>query len=625
MSTMPGTLATLASVTPHSSLFQHSDVDKSYETSGGAMRLAEAGLWARRDILIQAHQSWKDRVANITSIVNGDWYRVWPDLTREPSAPTVANTIEMGISHFASIGGSIIPSIRIPVPHKEAGPEGSRGAAKRERRLREIEAHSNISNLLSMWFGDYAGSGAVAGFVWADFSKPAEERNPVIHRLDPRHYYPVNDENGNVIECLVARKVNGYELVRRFPQIKDVIPIDEADIEEWFWFDAERVRHIIADVSPTGRKLSRGLVLVDEENELGVVPVVELKRPSFDGERRGMHDQTVHILRVQHHLMSLTVEKTEEEVYPGIAYYDVEGAETFGPGAVMRYRSEGARFDRFTSQSSFDVKDLIARLEDQARQQSVYPQQLAGEPGASIASGRAIGAAQGALNARLAVAHKQFEWFLEKLSGLVLRFDETYCDGKKTIYGDSHDRSKPETFLPSRDIAGSYEVTRSYGLGAGSDPTNRETRLQMHLAAGLISRSRSREELDFLEDPLDEEKQISKEQMIDAINQGMLAAASQGDTQSALLYFKLLNDPDLTMEEVLIKLFEEQEKAAQAAAAGAAGAGAPPGGGGNPLDALVGAESMASGGGPNAAGQRPGASLPALKGILGEGAPKKVL
>jgi hypothetical protein len=211
---------------------------------------------------------------------------------------------------------------------------------------------------------------------------------------------------------------------------------------------------------------------------------------------------------------------------------------------------------------------------------------------------------------------------MERISGMVLRFDETYCAGSKTIYGDTHDRKNPETYDPARDVAGSYEVTRSYGLGAGSDPTNRETRLQMHLASGLISRSRSREELDFLEDPLDEEKSISKEQMIDAINQGMLAAASQGDTQSALLYFKLLNDPDLTMEEVLIKLFEEQEKAAQAAAGG----GEAPAPGGNPMDALVGAESLSRGGIPgNAEGQRPGASLPALSGVLGQGAPNQVI
>ena len=559
----------------------------------------------------------------ITRIVNGDWFRVWPDLTREPSAPTVANTIEMSISHFAAIGGAIVPSIQVPVPFNQSGPEGSRGAMKRERRIREIEAKSNIENLLSGWYGDYAGAGASAAFVWVDdFNKPEDERNPIIHRLDPRHYYPVRDAQGTITECLVARKVHAYELLRQYPQLENVVKVDDTDLEEWFWFMPDRILHMIADMSATGVKNKTGYILTDTENPLGMVPVIELVRPSFDGERRGIHDQTIHIMRVQHHLMSLTVEKTEEDVYTPIGYYDVEDPETFGPGSMHKFRSAESRLEPIGTKSQFDVKDLIGRLEEQARFQSVFPQQLTGDPGASIASGRAIGASQGALDARLALAHRQFEWFLEHISGLILRIDEHFCEGNKTIHGDLHDRKQPETYNPARDVAGNYEVARSYGLGAGSDPTNRETRLQMHLAAGLISRARSREELDFLEDPLHEEKAISKEAMIDAINQGMMGVASQGPQGVAMAaeYFNLLNNPNLTMEEVIVAFHKNQAEAASAAAeANAGGTPGPPQGGPSPLDVAAGAEGAARGGVPA------GAALPDLPAIMGEGAPKQVL
>ena len=616
-----GTLETLASVTTETAHFQKGSVDQAF--SGFETKLASNSDWVRRDLLIQAHSAWKDRVTQITRIVNGDWYRVWPDLTREPLAPTVANTIELGISHFSAIGGSMVPTVRVPVPHLESGPEGSRGASKRERRLRQIEANSNIHKLLSLWFADYAGVGAAAAFVWADFSKPPEERDPIIHRLDPRHYYPVVDPNGNVVECLIARKIHTYELERISPDIN--LKLDTNSIvEEWFWFEKDRMRHMIVDISPKGRQMNRGWVLVDEPNPMGVVPVVEVQRSSFDGERRGIHDQTVHILRVQHHLMALTIERTEEEVYPAVAGYDVEGLDTFGPGAVMTFRSPDARIERYTPQSNFDIKDLIARLEEQARTQSVYPQQLIGEPGASIASGRAINASMGALDSRLAAAHRDFEWFLTKVNDRVLRFDEHYCDGKKTIYGDAHDRKKPEMFMPSRDIAGAYEVVRSYGLGAGTDATNRETRLQLALSSGLISKLRSREELDYLEDPDSEEKQVQKEQMIMAVSQGIIAQAAQGGVDMALLYFKYLNDPDLTMEEVLAKFFEEQQAMAQQAAAGAQEGGGPPGG--DPLQAVSSAESLMRGGIPGQADGLPaGAALPDLPGIMGAGAPAQVV
>jgi len=148
MSDIPTTLQALVSSTPEATLFSAKSVDQAHTPSGGTMKLADAGDWTRRDILIQAHQQWHSRVTNVTRIVNGEWFRVWPDLTREPSAPTVANTIEMSISHFSAIGGAIVPSIKVPVAHKDAGPEGARGAAKRERRLRELERGSNINNLL---------------------------------------------------------------------------------------------------------------------------------------------------------------------------------------------------------------------------------------------------------------------------------------------------------------------------------------------------------------------------------------------------------------------------------------------------------------------------------------------
>ncbi len=615
------TLETLAQVSPSTSHFKKGAVDQAY--SGFEVQLADGSDWTRRDLLIAAHAEWKDRVQAVTRIVNGEWWRVWPDLTREPLAPTVANTIELGISHFAAIGGSTVPSIRVPVPHMESGPEGYRGAAKRERRLRELEGSANIHKLLAQWFGDYSGTGAAAAFIWADFEKDPEMRNPQIHRLDPRHYYPVVNPQGEVIECLVARKIHTYELTRLHPEIAKQMDSSSV-VEEWYWFERERLRHLIVDISPKGRKIERGWTLVDVENPMGVVPVVEIQRPTFDGERRGMHDQTIHILRVQHHLMSLTIERTEEETYPAVAGYDVEGLDKFGPGATMTYRSADGKIDRFQPTSHFDVKDLIERLEQQARFQSVYPVQLTGDPGASIASGRAIAASQGALDARLAQAHRDFEWFLERISELVLQVDENFCFGDKTIYGDQHDRKKPETFNPQRDIAGAYEVSRSYGLGAGSDPTNRETRLQLHLSSGLISKLRARDELDFLEDSEQEEKQVQKEQMILAVSQGIVAQAAEGGTDVALMYFSLLNDPDLTMEEVLVKLYEEQQAAAQAAAQAQQG-----GAGGSvssdPLQAVKSAESLSRGGIPgNAEGLPASAALPSLPGVLGPGAPAQV-
>lgn len=588
-----------------------------------------SGYFARRDYLVDAYRTWKDRVKQVTLIANGHWDRVWPDLTREPSAPSVANIIEMSIAHSGAVGGAVVPSIKVPVPYAQSGPEGERGARKRERRLRELREKSNMPVLLSLLWQDYDGAGACAVGVWANFEeKDPAKRNPHYMRFDPRHYYPVKDAHGDVVELLVARKREIYDLTREYPELKDKLTAAGDVAEEWFWYTEDEFMHAIVDLPQQDPAKRNMVVLHKAKNELGRIPVVEIVRPTFDGERRGRYDQTIHILRTMHQLMALTVERTVEEVYPTVGGFDVEGLENFGPGATLHYRSAEGKVDVFSPRQMFDVKDLIARLEDNARNAARYPQQLSGEPGASIASGRAIAASMGALDASLAVAHRQFEWGLAKLEGMALQFDEVYCDGQKTIYGDSRDRKKPESFVPSRDIAGHYEVTVSYGIGAGSDPANREMRLQMHLGSRLISRKRARDELDFLEDEEQEEIQATKEAMLDAVIQGFLAQAQQGDPVMAVEFLSLLNDPNTTLEEKVVKMMEKlQEKAAaeaqaaQQAQQGAPGGGMPPmpGGGMPGMEAPVAAESLARGGIPgNAEG------LPPLPGILGPGAPRQV-
>lgn len=576
--------------------------------------LLEASLesrWGRRDYLVQAHRQWKDRVRQVTEVANGNWWSVWPDLTAEPLAPTVANVIELGLGHIGAIGGSVVPSVKIPVPHKNKGPDGQRGASKRERRVRELREQSNITTILSQLWQDYAGTGSAIIGVWTDFhEKDTAKRNPYYVRYDPRHTYPIKDSQGNITELLVARRRSLLEIELEFPQLKGRFD-KTADVEEWFWYTPDEFLHVLADVSKSGRGKQRGYVVTRAENKLKRVPAVEIVRPSFDGERRGQFDQTIHILRTMHHLMALTIERTEEEVYRPIAAYEVEGIEKFGPGAIMTMRSPESKIEMLSPQNMFDVKDLIARLEINARTAGIYPPQLSGDPGASIVSARGIAASMGALDARLALMHRQFEWGLAKADGMALQFDEVYCPGEKTIYGDARDRKNPESFNPESDIAGAYEVVVSYGIGAGSDPSNKEVRLQMNLQSRLISRKRAREELEFIEDAEEMESELAREMALDAVVGGVLAMAGQGNPVPAIELLKNLRDNRLTLDEVLEKLLAVSQPAAPAAGAPA---------GGDPFAAISAADSLARGGGPNAEGMA-GFGLPSLPAIMSPGAP----
>lgn len=573
-----------------------------------------SNLLARRDWLINKHQGEKERIKTITNVVNGEWYVEWPDLSQTKEGPSIANIIEMGVNHWAAVGGAILPSIRVPVNVSEDRSGARRGARKRERRIRELLHSSNAADIMGMLWGDYAGAGSAILGAWANFSEPdPAKRNPYLVRYDPRHTYVLRDDQHNITEMLVARKISQQELRLRLGDDAGVfVNSKEADVEEQYWYTQTHFKHIIVDSSTEGRKKNRNVVLVNEENKLGFVPAWEAVRPTFDGVRRGIFDQTLHLLRTMHRLMLMTIFSTEEHAFPAIGVYDVANPNDFGPGAIIQMRSAESKIERIGPSAHFDVKDTIARLGEDSRAQSAFPQQLTGDPGASIVSARGINASMGQIDARLAVAHRQFEMQFGKVCGFLLAIDEVYCDGEKTIMGDFSDDAPAEKFTPSRDINGAWICKATYGLGAGSDPANTEVRLSMHVANQAISRQTYREQLPFLEDPDGEAVNILREQFQDAIIMGVIAQSQQGDLTSAVEAWKLMNADDSNVDEILAKI---AEMVAPAAPEG----GAPGPGGG--LEAAAQGESLARGGVPGNAEQGPPAQsmgLPPLGSLMGQ-------
>jgi hypothetical protein len=575
----------------------------------------------RRDWLVQKHQESKMRVDVATSVANGQWASVWPNLSSVPEAPTVANLVEMGINHWTSVMGAVLPSIKVPINASAARSEAKRGARKRERRLHELWDASNLSETAGMLGGDYAGAGFCVMGAWVNFEEmdPAK-RNPYLIRFDPRHTYTLRDNLGNVVEMLVARKISKGELTAMWAMdepeyLAKFKNSPDEDVEEWFWYEVDRFFHAIVDVSKGGRKKGNWVVLVDEPNELGCVPVYETVRPTFDGQRRGVFDQAIHILHTMQRLMLLTIQSTEENSFPAIGEFDVQNPEDFGPGGVVHYRSPEGKIERLGPSTHFDVKDLIGRLEEEARMSAAFPQQLIGEPGASIVSARGINQSMGALDARLALAHKQFEVMFETASSYLLQMDQVYCDGEKTILGGKDYDEKAETFIPSRDINGAYQVVCTYGIGAGSDPANMEMRIHMHLGGELISKETAREQLPFLDDPEQEPIRILRENMQTAMVLGLMEKAKMGDTQTPAAVLKLLRSDDLDIDTILEKITD------LLAAPPAPEAGqplAPPGPGGA-AEAALGAESLARGGVPGQAAQAPPSlGLPPLGDLMGQ-------
>jgi hypothetical protein len=597
----------MASIEPGYQSVEYGTVATIAQPSGDDLR-------AQRDFLVELHKRWHLRVEEVTRIANGEWDMVWPDLTKTQEAPTVANIVEMGIAHWSSIFGSQLPTLRCPVPVIQDRAVGKKKARKRERRLMELWEQSNILELLALGGGDYAGTGAVIFGVWADFTVPAADRNPYILRFDPRHTYLLKDQKGDVQTALVARRISRAEFRAKYPEYESRFTRKDGEmLEEWFWFKKDEFILAVADASTAGQK-DGVMVLAREENKLGFVPVVEEVRPSFDGQRRGLFDQALHVMRTIHRLMSLTIMATEEDVFPPILEFNVLNPEDFGPAGMLHARSQDAKMERIQGGGKFDVKDLIARLGDELRQQSAFPQQLTGEPGASIISARGISASMGQIDARLALAHKQFERLLTKISSMMLRFDEIYCPGEKTIHGDDRMYRTAETYDPKGDVNGHYVVTVTYGIGAGSDPQSREMRMAMWLSNEVLSAETVRENLPFLPDPTVEELRRARSDTRKAIMLGVLQQASQGNLQIAGQFLAELDKEDVSIDDAIEGLMSVLQAPAPSPGTGLLPPGAEGGGG---VEALQQVESLARGGIPGNARQAPpSVALPPMQQLL---------
>lgn len=569
----------------------------------------------RHDWLVDKHRSHKDRLATVTNVVTGNWYVEWPDLSQTAEAPSIANTVELGVQHWMAVGGAVLPSIKCPIDASADRRTAKPAGRKRERRIRELLEQSNMSELMSLAWGDYSGAGNAILGAWVNFDeKDKAKRNPYVLRFDPRHCYPIKDSKGNISELHVARKISKGELAAEWPELVNVFDSSrEEDVEEWFWYSKDKIKHMLVDVGRDGRKKNRNVVLVDEEWKMGFVPAHEVMLPSFDGQRRGVFDQAIHILRTMHRLMLLTIYSTEQHSFPTTISFDAINPEDFGPGANIRLRSAEGKVDVAGPSAHFDVKDLIARLGEEASKAAVYPQQLTGDPGASIVSARGIGASMGALDARLAVAHRQFEIGVGKVAGYLLAFDEVFCDADKQITGGLEDKGKSEDYRPSTHVAGNWVALATYGIGAGSDPANIEVRINMHLANGILSRETAREQLPFLPDPQGEEIKVFRQALHDSFIQGILAQAQQGDPTMAAKALELMKSDTVDIDDVVAELVEALvNPEPEAAPAGDPG-----------LEALQGAESLARGGIPGSAEQAPeaaGMGLPPMGQILGQDA-----
>ena len=537
------------------------------------------------------------RSGDIDTVMPGAMPDAWPK-------PIVANLIDTSARDMAEVMGSM-PSINC-ASGVTTTDKAKKFSGKRTKIANAYVQHSKLQSGKQVTFCDYYNTFGMAVYVVEpDF----DDKMPRIRVENPMGVYPELDLYGRVRSYTKVWREEAIHLVSKFPHLLRVLQHNEtagqADVS-WTEREIEIVKYCDSD-QITMYLPNHGNQVVDMmPNPLGKVYVSIAKRPGFDMEIRGAFDDAIWVQLAKARMALLGLEATEKSVRAPLAVPRDVQKMTFGDDAIIRTDNpEGVR------RVALDVPQYAfqegAMLDNEARQAMRSPEVRSGNIDASVITGKGVQALMGGFNTVITTGQSVISTALAKALELCFEMDEKlWPNEKKVVSGVVQGTPFEETYVPSRDIKGSYTTDVTYGFAAGQDPARAIVALLQLRGDQLVSRDFVQRQLPMDLDVGQLQTQIDNEQFTDALKQGIMAymqailpMAQQGmvDPMDALQRMgKLIEEREkgTSVHDAVIKVFKPKEQA-QAAQ--------------DPLAALMGGGGPApQQGGPPQGGAAPGAS-----------------
>jgi hypothetical protein len=571
-----------------------------------------------RDWGILAHQSWKAQILVNDNIAADRWNVVWGDDTVDDEGPMVENIYKGAFEDKVSTAAVGPPSIFVPARYGTRSDRAERESQKRRRVYESYWDRSNMERLRMKLYGDWFHMGSWYLIPWTDWIDrdgnvvPPASRVPRMMRLDPRQAYPLaHDGQGDLTEVMFIRRRRFAELEKEyghdhptlasFRNRREHLTQDRATILEEIWyFDTHQWAVAFGDSQMTGTEQGRqfysreawanyvGGQIIEWATEptphrLPACPVVEAKRYTHDGEYRGAIEDTIPQLRIAQNFQARIFDDLEGNIYAPVVMDNIENPEDYGPGAQLLGTGEGqAKVEYARSPVNFEAQRSVESLVEGARQQAAWPQQRAGDPGASIVSQKGVVSLAGNFNAELAWAQMDTADGLQRANRVTAAFDEHHCPGEKQIEGIEGKQSWHESYDPTVIFAGDYRNKVTYGDRFGLDAQQYITQLAMAGNLGWKSRRNAAAASGLVDDPLAEETDIAIEQLTDLFMQGVLPQRIQQGDEAALKAFVDKIDSDkMTARAAVLETIREMTPLPGAMPGGG------PGGGGDPLQMMA--------------------------------------
>lgn len=557
------------------------------------------------------------RSGDIESVIPGAMPDAWPK-------PIVANMIDTSARDLAEVMGSM-PSINCASGVMTTD-KAKKFSGKRTKIANFYVQNSKLSAGKQVSFCDHYNTYGMGIYVVEpDF----EDMVPRIRVENPMGVYPELDLYGRVRSYSKVWRDEAINLVTKFPHLLRVLQSNETNTQGgigWAEREIEVVKYCDADQIIMYLPNHGNQVVDMMPNPLGKVYVSIAKRPGFDQEIRGAFDDAIWVQLAKARMALLALEATEKSVRAPLAVPRDVQKMTFGDDAIIRSDSpEKIQYVRpDVPQFAFQEG---AMLDNEARQAMRSPEVRSGNLDASIITGKGVQALMGGFNTVVTTGQNVVAQALSRALALCFEMDEKLWPGmKKTVTGLVQGTPFEETYIPRKDIAGSYTVDVTYGFAAGQDPARAIVALLQLRGDQLVSRDFVQRQLPMELDVVELQAQIDNEQFTDALKQGImgymqaiLPMAQQGqvDPVDALMKMgKLIEEREkgTSVHDAVLKVFKPKEQAAPAATDPLA---ALMGGGGQP-----GGQAPAPGGStaPGGAGQPQGMDIMSLlSGLTGKG------
>lgn len=332
------------------------------------------------------------------------------------------------------------------------------------------------------------------------------------------------------------------------------------------------------------------LELLRLENKFGRCPVFVAEAPKFDDENRGAYDDVIWIQIARSVFAQMGMRSAKKAVNsPLVVPSDVVNI-PFGPDRVIR------------TNNGRDIHYPIADMPPAAWQQGEilnqditvgarFPEGATGKSPGSIVTGRGMEELMGTIDSKVRTYQLILGDALRRAIGAAFEMDEKFWPNKRRfIRVQVNGQQFEETYVPSRDIAGVYQVDVTYGMAAGMDPNRALVFLLQARGDKLISRDFALRQLPFDVNVDQVMEQIDTEELTDALKQMLAqtamsvpAMAAQGadptDTITKLAKVMTERERGVPLHEAVLKAFAPPTPpaGAQTPDQGQPGMGGPPG------------------------------------------------